>query len=197
MIGLKIASPGSSVTRTAARLRGARRVSTTGSPGHRGFGLVPAMLAALALVFSFAVVRSASADQYVSPSKSVAASSATNLNLGGAGQTTSVDLTTSRRSRILVVHASAQQNSGTNPQTVSLIVTANGVRLEPNSVSQSCPNNICAVSATFFLDMAQAEAAHPGVFYNNKLPMTVESQGISNAAGNSGRLVLVAELLRK
>ncbi len=156
----------------------------------------PLRWSTLALVALVSLAVAASADQYASPGKITAASSETGLNLIGPGQKTSVDLLKSRKKMILVVHASAGQNTGASPQTIAVSITANGVSLEPGPVTQSCASSNCAVSATFFLDMDQAEAAHPGVFYNT-LPMTVEATGISTAPGASGKLSLVAELLKK
>ena len=98
---------------------------------------------------------------------------------------------------MLVVHASAMQDvAATGEQTVGLSVWANGIRLEPGELDNLCSRGMCTVSGTFFLDMAQAEAAHPGVFYN-KLPLTVEAHGSSTRNGGNGSVHLVAELLKK
>jgi hypothetical protein len=153
-------------------------------------------LALLALVVFVVAGGSAVADQYSSLNKRVAASSVTGLNLGGVGQTTSVEITGSRKNRILAVNASAQQNSGATAQTISLFIRVNGVLLEPSTMSQSCPANTCARAGAFFLDLAQAELANPGLFYNT-LPLTIEAGASSTAPGVSGRLSLVAELLKK
>jgi hypothetical protein len=156
---------------------------------------IKSTLALFAVIASVAFANSVAADQYASPNKYVAASSATGLNLFG-GTKTSVDLTTSRKKKMLIVHASAMQDGGINGQTVSVSVKANGITLEPGVLWNACAKGICTVGGTFFLDMAQAEAAHPGVFYNS-LPMNVEAAGGSTVTGGNGSLSLVAELLKK
>ena len=101
--------------------------------------------ALLALVTSFAVAGSASANQYSSPNKYVSASSVTGLNLYGI-KSTSVDLRVSRRNRMLVVHASAMQDvAATGEQTVGLSVWANGIRLEPGSSTTCAPGDVYRV----------------------------------------------------
>lgn len=157
------------------------------------------ILALLTLAASVAVATPASADQRASPNKYVAAASDTGLDLKAAnspGHKTVGEMTATRKKRMLVVHAAAQQNTGNAPQTVSLSVKANGIPLEPGTVSNSCVNGFCSVSATFFLDMDQAEAAHPGVFFNAER-MIVEAFGISTTSGGNGSLSLVSELLKK
>lgn len=167
-------------------------------PARRSYrGAIPRWSAlALCALVSLALAGSASADQYSSLNKITAAASVTGLNLSGAGQRTSVELRGSRKNRMLVVHATVVQNAFTSPQSVSVSVTANGVALEPGSVANTCQSNDCAVSTAYFLDLAQAEAANPGVIYNT-LPLNVEIQGYSTAVGGNGKLAMVAELLKK
>jgi hypothetical protein len=153
--------------------------------------------ALLALAASTLVATGAWADANTSPGRNMAAASATGLNLGGGGQSLSVDLKGARRKKLLVVHAFAQQDTGpTTSQTVTLVVDANGVTLEPDTMSARCERGICGASGTLFLDLAAAEAAHPGVFYNT-LPLTITLTGLSNASGFSGKLTMVAELRTK
>ena len=158
------------------------------------------MKTTLGLVLSLATLAlaagSASADVYSSPHKYTAAASATNLDLGGAGKKLSVDLTGSRKKKMLVVHVSAGHDAGLTGQQVTASVKVNGVTMEPGQLGNHCDKNFCMVSGTVFLDIDAAEAAHPGVFYNT-LPMNVELTGASSVPGVSGKLALVTELLKK
>jgi hypothetical protein len=52
------------------------------------------------------------------------------------------------------------------------------------------------VAGAFFLDLAQVEAANPGLIYNT-LPLSIEALSVSSAVGGAGKISLVAELLKK
>lgn len=152
-------------------------------------------LVLLALVSTIAAASTASADQVVSPSKSVAAMSLTGLNLYSTGATASVALTGPRKGRLLVVRATAGQSGAS--QTLYGSATVNGVAMEPAQFRNTCPVGFCSASATMFLDLAQAEAAHPGLFYNT-LTLDVQVHVYSAVSGGTtGKLSVVAELLKK
>lgn len=149
--------------------------------------LAAALLAATAL----GAASAAYADSTSTPAKVSAATSVSNVDLT-TNPVISVSLTsTKRKNKLLEVHALTTGFPGT--ATLSGSVTVNGVTVEPGLVEQHCGGS-CTLSATWWLDIDQADAAAPGTL-KNKLPLSVSF--FPSAGNGAGNVAVLAKLVAK
>ena len=113
----------------------------------------------------------------------------------------SVTIPRGRKGRVLKVEATFQANInvvGPNvcpnqPKSVELFPVVNGVGLEPSSFITAHNNCApcsdafcllgCGTSGNFWIDLDQAEAAHPGLFIGQPLNVVLIARSFGNAGG--------------
>ncbi len=149
---------------TIPRVRGERRRIAAGL----------ALLGGLALL-----ALPAQADVGSSPGKTTAARSASGLDLSG-WPSVNAQLYKGKRGTMLVVHGVVAAHA----QGAILVagVKANGIAMEPtdfagdSSIYSTDCQGVCSVSGTWWLDLDLAEQAHPGMFVNVPINVTLLGQ---------------------
>src|SRR5262245_33107795 len=154
----------------------------------------------LALLGSIALLAlPAHADVGSSPARTTAARSATGLDLSG-WRTINVQLYKGKRKTMLVVHGVVAATA----QGAFLVasVKANGVAMEPTDfageprlVSSECKGE-CSVSGTWWLDLDLAEQAHPGMFINVPINVTLLGQTVVTTT-QIYKMSVMATLMKK
>ena len=181
-----IVGNGSRQVREAAipLVRGERRLIATGL----------ALLGSLALL-----ALPAHADIGSSPARTTAARSATGLDLSG-WRSINVQLYKGKRRTMLVVHGVVAATA----QGAFLVagVKANGIAMEPTDfagepriVSSECKGE-CSVSGTWWLDLDLAEQAHPGMFVNVPINVTLLGQTMVTTT-QTYKMSVMATLMKK
>ena len=166
-------------------MRGVRRLIATGL----------ALLGCLALL-----TRSAHADVASSPARTTAARSAIGLDLGVSPSIT-VQLYKGKRGTMLVVHGGV---AVFNPAGawLGVGVTANGIDMEPTDglgdsrIFQTGCQGFCNLSGTWWLDLDLAEQAHPGMFVNVPIDVTLTGQSLY-ATTQTYKMSVTATLMKK
>jgi hypothetical protein len=112
------------------------------------------------------------------------------------------------KKKVIVVEATMTSGiPGPLPMVLSMLADVNGVLMEPTGnplgVVTDCGGTAlgplplmfgCTLSATFWLDLDQAETASPGTFIG--MPLTVKLNG-GDVAGVGGKPVLVSMAVRQ
>jgi hypothetical protein len=165
-------------------VRGERRLIATGL----------ALLGGLALL-----ALPAHADVGSSPARTTAARSAIGLDLSG-WPSINVQLYKGKRGTMLVVHGVVVAQA----QDAILVagVKANGIAMEPTDFagepkiySTTC-QGACSVSGTWWLDLDLAEQAHPGMFVNVPINVTLLGQTVITGT-QFYKMSVVATLMKK
>ena len=110
----------------------------------------------------------------------------------GSSPTVSVTINKPKKKSMLLVQGSI--NSFSTSATFFANAKVNGISIEPGLMSQRCAGD-CTLSATWWVDLDDAELANPGGFLNRS-PLTVTLLPSSNVAV-SGKVVLTATLVKK
>jgi hypothetical protein len=165
-------------------VRGERRPIATGL----------ALLGGLALL-----ALPAHADVGSSPARTTAARSAIGLDLSGY-RSINAQLEKGKRRTMLVVHGVVSASA----QGAILVagVKANGIAMEPTdfagepTIYSTACQGVCSVSGTWWLDLDLAEQAHPGMFVN--VPINVTLLGQTMIAGTQFyKMSVMATLMKK
>lgn len=141
----------------------------------------------------------AHADVGSSPARTTAARSAIGLDLSG-WPSINVQLYKGKRGTMLVVHGVVAAHA----QGAILVadVKANGIAMEPTdfagdpSIYSTDCQGVCSVSGTWWLDLDLAEQAHPGMFVN--VPINVTLLGQTMVTGTQFyKMSVMATLIKK
>src|SRR5262249_43510604 len=159
--------------------KGPRQVRDTAIPLVRGERRL--IVTGLALLGSFALLAlPAHADVASSPAKTTAARSADGLDLGGA-PSINVQLYKGKPRTMLVVNGGVAA-TGFVGGGMTIGVKTNGIAMEPTDIAddsrilQTGCQGFCTLTGTWWLDLDLAEKAHPGMFVN--VPIDVTLQGV-------------------
>ena len=159
-----------------------------------------ASLALLGLVAFMPVP--ARADAVWSPGKATAVRSAVGLVVDNGPVPTTVQLVKGKRRYVLVVTGVLSGNSATPGTLIGLGATVNGANFEPidgngSRIFQQCVVGFCTISGTWFVDLDAMEVAHPGMFVNMPLSVSLWPQAIGGGALTQGKVTLTATMMKK
>jgi hypothetical protein len=147
----------------------------------------------------------ARADAVSSPGKVTAVRSAIGLTVDNGSLPKTVQLVKGKRRYLLVVSGVLSGFALTPWTDIGLGATVNGVDFEPfdanlSRVFQQCGSSPsgghCTVSGTWFVDLDAMEAAHPGMFVNMPLSVTMNPQAFGGQL-TGAKLSLTAMLVKK
>jgi hypothetical protein len=179
--------------------KGPRQVRDTAIPLVRGERRL--IVTGLALLGSLALLAlPAHADVASSPARTTAARSAVGLDLGGS-PSINVQLYKGKRRTMLVVHGGVAATAFVGAG-LDVGVKANGIAMEPTDsvgdsrILQTGCQGYCSLSGTWWLDLDLAEEAHPGMFVNVPIDVTLQGEGLF-ATSQTYRMSVTATLMKK
>jgi hypothetical protein len=144
----------------------------------------------------------ARADAVWSPGKVTAVRSAVGLAVDNGPVPTTVQLVKGKRRYVLVVTGVLSGYSATPGTFIGLGATVNGVDFEPidgnsSRIYQQCAVGFCTISGTWFVDLDAMETAHPGMFVNMPLSVSLWPQAVGGGALTQGKVTLTATMMKK
>lgn len=107
-----------------------------------------------------------------------------------------------KKKYVLAVEATLSGGSSPVANSLMLRANANGVEMEPhspggNEVTHTCASALCTLTATWWLDLDAAEAAHPGVFINMPLSVTLEGGEFFASPQSDGKVTMSVRMQKK
>ena len=144
----------------------------------------------------------ARADAVWSPGKVTAVRSAVGLVVDNGPVPTAVQLVKGKRRYVLVVTGVLSGLSSTPGTFIGLGAKLNGLDFEPidgnnSRIFQQCVVGFCTISGTWFVDLDAMETAHPGMFVNMPLSVSLWPQAIGGGALTQGKVTLTATMMKK
>jgi len=179
--------------------KGPRHIRDTAMPLGRGERHIT--VTGLALLGSLALLAlPAHADVASSPARTTAARSAVGLDLSG-WPSINVQLYKGKRRTMLVVHGGVAVTTAPGGAWLIVSVKANGIAMEPtdslgDSKIQTPCQPACSLSGTWWLDLDLAEVAHPGMFINVPIDVTLQGQTVLTTT-QTYKMSLMATLVKK
>ena len=106
-----------------------------------------------------------------------------------------------KKKNVLVVEAMLSTGASLSSSYLYLRTDVNGYEIEPLSggssqVRTDC-NGFCTLTAAWWLDLDAAEAAHPGVFINQPLTVTLRGGEGSPSPQSQGKVTMSVHLQKK
>ena len=106
-----------------------------------------------------------------------------------------------KKKNVLVVEAMLSTGASPSSSYLYLRTDVNGYEIEPLSGGSSqvltdC-NGPCTLTAAWWLDLDAAEAAHPGVFINQPLTVTLRGGEVSPSPQVDGKVTMSVHLQKK
>jgi len=107
-----------------------------------------------------------------------------------------------KKKNVLVVEAMLSTGASSSSSYLYLRTDVNGYEIEPLSGGSSevltdCNGTPCTLTAAWWLDLDAAEAAHPGVFINQPLTVTLRGGEGSPSPQSDGKVTMSVHLQKK